>query len=217
MPRLRMSLVALFAVAAISVVAVSSASAVWMVGGTNLSGSVAGATTGVAEEHITLLVPSLEHLTILCPSQALVDIREWIILPTIVRISRFTFLGCNSSKLNCRLEESNQAIPTLPLLATPTLGAGESVKLTTTAETKATLAEIKFDEANTCALAGDQPLKGAVNLKMPTGQLESSSQQIEGLGSVENNSMEIGAGNKAYLIGGKILVKLQSGSKWSFL
>jgi hypothetical protein len=217
MSRFKVLFMVLFAVAAVSVVAVSSASAVWMVGGTNLATNAALATTAVVHEPTKLLVPSLEHLTITCTGASLDGVEPRIEPGNKGFAKALTFLVCNSSKANCALEKTNQSIPTLPILATASLGTGEAVNVNFTPETKSTFAEINFSEANTCALAGVQPVKGKVNIKAPDGQLEAVSHVIEGQGSFENNSLEIGSGNKAYLVGGKALLKLQNSSKWSFL
>jgi hypothetical protein len=216
MSRFKVLSIALFAVAAVSAVAVSSASAIWMVGGTNFHGTAALATTAVVHEPATLLVPNL-GLTITCSGTSLDGLEPRIEALDKGFAKELKFLSCNTNKENCALEVTNQAVPTLPLLVLAELGAGESVKLLFTTETKSTFANVLFSEANTCALAGTQPVKGSVNLSSPDGQLELLSHLLTALGSFENNSLEIGAGNKAYIDGGKALLRLQSDSKWSFL
>lgn len=67
----------------------------------------------------------------------------------------------------------------------------------------------------TCALAGEHPLTGSFVLAAPTLGSEEAAQLVEGLGTTENNSLEI-AGAKAYIEGDKQLLRLASGSKWSF-
>jgi hypothetical protein len=217
MSRIKVLFLALLAVTAVSVAAVSSASAIWMVGGTNFHGIAALATNAVVHEPAKLLVPSLEHLTITCSGSSL-DLVE----PRIEALDKFyiqeiKFLACNTSKKNCALEVTNQTIGTLQLLALATLGPGESVILNVTPETKNTAGQISFSEANTCALAGEQVLRGSLRIASLDGQLELLTHSFEGLSSVENNSLEIGGGNKVYLIGGDELLRLQSDSKWSFL
>jgi hypothetical protein len=66
-------------------------------------------------------------------------------------------------------------------------------------------------------LAGERLLEGRVKLKLPTGQTEELTQAIEGLGSSEgNNSLEL-EGSKAFLEGGKALLRLEAVlSKFSF-
>jgi hypothetical protein len=217
MSRLKELSVALLAVAAISVVAVSSASAIWMVGGTDFHGSSSLGTTAVVHGPTKLLIPSLEHLTIVCGGGKVHLVEPRIDTLNRVFAKSVRFLACNTNKPNCTLEETNQTIPTLPVLALATLGTGESAKLNFTPETKSTFAELKFSEANTCALAGVQPVKGSVNLKAPDGQLELLSHLVESLGSFENNSLEIGPDDKVYVVGGTLLLNLQSTSKWSIL
>jgi hypothetical protein len=75
------------------------------------------------------------------------------------------------------------------------------------------VASIAFE--GSCALAGEQLLTGSYTLAAPTLGSEESAQLIEGLGTVENNSLEID-GVKAYIEGDKQLLKLSTGSKWSF-
>ena len=88
-------------------------------------------------------------------------------------------------------------------------------RVTLAPQTKTTIAELPFKEENTCAFAGTEPLKGEVTLDAPTGQTDEASQAVEGLGSLENNSLEV-AKDKAYVEAGKTVLKLASGSKWSF-
>jgi hypothetical protein len=218
MPRLKVLFVALCAIAAVSVVSVSSASAIWMIGGKNFHGSAALATAAVVHEPTKLLIPTFEHLTITCSGSLLDGTEPRIEALDKVFAESLRFLACNTNKANCALEETNQTIPTLPILELATLGTKESVKLNVVPETKAEFADIKLSESNTCALIGLLTVKGSVNITSPDGQLELLSHLIEDLGSFENNSLEIaGAGNKAYLVGGKALLRLQSDSKWSFL
>jgi hypothetical protein len=68
----------------------------------------------------------------------------------------------------------------------------------------------------TCSLAGEQGIDGRVNLKLGTGQTEEVSQALEGLGSSEGNLSLIIDKNNAYIEGGKTLLSLASGSKFSF-
>jgi hypothetical protein len=70
-------------------------------------------------------------------------------------------------------------------------------------------------EGSGCTLAGEDTLNGSFTLAVPTLEEEAVSHQLEGLGSTENNSLEFG-GAKAYIEGDKQLLRLASGSKWSF-
>jgi hypothetical protein len=79
---------------------------------------------------------------------------------------------------------------------------------------KTTLATITL-EGSGCALAGEDVLSGSFVLAVPTLEEEAASHQLEGLSSTENNSLEFD-GAKAYIEGDKQLLRLASGSKWSF-
>ena len=71
-------------------------------------------------------------------------------------------------------------------------------KLELVPQTKAEIAEIHFGEK--CALAGNQVVDGKVTAKAQTLQEEEVEQEIVGLGTTENNSLEVG-GHKAYITG----------------
>lgn len=70
-------------------------------------------------------------------------------------------------------------------------------------------------EGTSCAIAGEKPLTGEYTQDLDTGQTESTTHQLEGLGSIENHSLQL-AGTEAYISGGDALIALESGSKWSF-
>jgi hypothetical protein len=70
-------------------------------------------------------------------------------------------------------------------------------------------------EGVVCAVAGEKPVTGSALLKLPTGATESTLQAIEGMGSVENNSLLV-AGHHLFIEGGKALRKLASSLRWSF-
>jgi len=212
-----MTVIALLAVLALSAAVAGSASANWFVGGTELKTSAALATTTVVDEPSTLLVPTLS-LSIVCSGKTLDGTSPEIIAGNIGKAASLKFLECNTTKpaTGCALETANEPIPTLPVSARASLGSGEADRVLFVPQTKGTFAEIKFSEADTCALGPALILKGAVTFGAPTGQLELLNQAIVGLGSIENNSLEIGSGNKAFIDGGKVLLRLASDSKWSF-
>jgi hypothetical protein len=209
----------LLAAAALSSLGAASASANWFVNGTELKSSAPGSTTAKVDESMILLVQSLGDLTIECDGGTI----DFTVLQLVGPGSTLTFvsitlLNCNTTKptLGCALEEPNESITTNKLNGRAFLKTGTEDGVLFSPQTKKTLAEISFSASNTCALAGIQPLKGAVTVGAPTGQTEEVAQALVGLGSVENNSLEIGNGNKAILVGGKALVTLAGGSKWSF-
>jgi hypothetical protein len=219
MSRVKVTMMALFAVVALSAIAAGSASANWFVGGAELKTSAPLATTAKVDEFTKLLVPSLSDLTIECTGATLNGTAPEIVGPGATgKAAALEFKSCATTKpaTGCALNEANQTIATLGVNARAFLKSGTEDGVLFSPQTKKTFAEIKFSEANTCALAGLQPVKGAVTIGAPTGQTEETVQAIKGLGSVENNSLEIGAGNKAFLVGGSALLELASGSKWSF-
>jgi hypothetical protein len=202
-----------------SALGAASASANWFVGGTELKTSAILATAEVVDEIPVILVPSLNDLAATCSGGGtLNNSSPEIIAGNSVKAEALIFLGCNVTNppTGCSLAKPNQAIPTLPITAHAFLGPGEEVRVIYLAQTKNTLAEIEFSESNECALTGRQILKGSITDGVPRGQLEATTETLVGLGSVENNSLEGGGGAKVKIVGGKALVKLASGSKWSF-
>ena len=220
MLRLKVSLMALLAVIVLGAISVGSASAEWFMKGVLLSGTTPLATTAVVDENTKLLVPSLLDLTIECTGRTLDGEDPKIEDPDAGFASSLKFLSCNTIKpmTGCALESANQTVATLPILARAYLGVDEEDRILLSPEKDTTLAEINFDETNSCAFASIEPVKGSVIIGVPTGQLELLNQAIVSLGSTENNSLEIGrsTGNKAYLVGGKALLKLANDLKWSF-
>jgi hypothetical protein len=214
MLKIRQILVALCGLLAFSGVAASSASAAWFVEGTELgAGSTAAvATAAVVDESLALLVPAVSDLKIECSASTLDGVSPEIVGGNTAKASSLKFLSCNTTHpaSGCALEVTNQAITTLGINAAGKEASYPDGKLLVSPQTKNTLANFSFNEANTCAFAGVQPVKGSLTLNAPTLREEKVTQLIEGQGSVENNSLEIGSGNKAFVVGGKVLLKLAS-------
>jgi len=220
MSRVKVMMMALFAVFAVSAAAVSSASAVWLVNGTTLVGSAPLATTAVVDEATKLLVPTLGDLTVVCSGSTLDGAKPEITAGDTGKAESLRFLACNTTHpaTGCALKTANETISTNPINARAFLGKGEEDRVLFSPQTPPIFTEIPFAEKNECAFEGLTAVKGSVTIGAPTGQLELLSQLITGLGSVENNSLEIGSGTtKAYLIGGGALLRLASDSKWSFM
>jgi hypothetical protein len=218
MSKVKVAAMVLFAVFAMSAIAASSASAEWLIGGTALTGTAALATTALVDEKTKLLVPAVEDLTIECAGETLDGENPTLIAPDKGFATSLKFLGCSSVKpaSGCAIESQPTAIPTTAILALAALKTGEEDKVTFTPETGKVFAEIAFSTANTCAFNGVEGVHGSVTVGAPTGTLELLNQAIVGLGSFENNSLEV-ASSKAYLVGGKALLRLASDSKWSFM
>jgi hypothetical protein len=216
MSETRIIIVTVALVSVLSALSAASASASWFVGGTELKTSAALATTEVVDEIATMLTPLL-GITIVCSGGSLKDVDPQIIAGNSVRAEALKFLGCNVTQpaMGCSLEEKNQTIDTTPITAQVFLGTGDSDRVVYSPQSKATIANIPFNETNTCAFASLEPVKGSITDSVPGGQLEEVTETLVGLGSVENNSLEMG-GDKVVIDGGRALVKLASGSKWSF-
>jgi hypothetical protein len=221
MSKVKVFAVAAFAALAMSAVVAGSASATqdWHVNGTLLAAN--------SSVEIPFQLPKIDqslilHFTvagasilILCNSLNLTGRifggnRLWLFL---------LFLKCHTispTPTNCLLK--GQSLGELPTIETTGI-LGEQKTSTRTSgkpETGKTFAEIPFAEATACALEGKQPVKGEAIIGTPTGGEEREEQAAVGLGSEENNSLEVGSGNKAFLLG-KVLVKLSTaGTLWSF-
>jgi hypothetical protein len=211
--------ITLIALVALCSIDAASASASWFVGGTELKTSAAIATTAVVDEHTILLVPAVEDLSIEC-SGGTWHLDAGVIgsfTRFFIKVFHIDFLACNTIKptTGCGLVLPNQTIDTLPIAGSLSLKGVTQDSVTLSPLTGKILAELEFKETNTCAFNGLEGVKGSVTVNAPTGQAEEVAQAIVGIGSVENNSLEV-ASSKAYLIGGKTLLTLASGSHWSF-
>jgi hypothetical protein len=195
-----------------------SAFAGWFIEDAELTSTAALSTTAKVDATSSLLVPAL-GLTILCGGSTLDATSPTIANSDILTATALSFLSCNTTKptSGCALEKTNQAISTLGVKALATKGPlFPEDRLILTPKTKSLLAEISFNETNTCAFDGLEPVKGTLTLKAPTLQEEIVRQPIEGLGSVENNSLEIGTGDKVFLENGRPLLELTSGKPLGF-
>jgi hypothetical protein len=191
----------------------ASASAGWFVGGTQLTTSARLATAEVVDEIPTVLVPSL-NLAVTCNGGTFDNASPEIIAGNSVKAQALTFLECKTiTPPACELEGST--IGTVPIIAVASLGPGEEVRVKYLPQTKTTITSVEFKSGNECAFKGIQSVTGSITEGIPKGQLEAATETLVGLGSVENNSLQIG-GNKVVIDGGRGLVKLASGSKWSF-
>jgi len=216
--KIRPIVVVLYAAFVLSAIVTSSASAGWFIEGKELAaGSTAAlATTAKVDEVSTLLVPNLS-ISVVCSGSTLDAVSPEIIGGDTAKAASLRFLDCNTTKpaTGCALATANQTIPTLGITATAKEATYPDEKLLVAAQTKNTLAEMEFNEANTCAFNGLEPVKGSLTLNVPTLQEERAVLPVEGQGSIENNSLEIGSGNKAFIDGGKALLKLASGKVFS--
>lgn len=218
MPTRTAAFAALFTSIVFTLMFTTSAFAGWFIEGEELTSTAALSTTSSADATSALLVPALK-LTIVCGGSTLDATSPTLVSGSTLTAASLAFLSCNTTApaSGCALQEANQTVRTNAISALVTGGpTSPEARLLFTAKTKSTLATISFNETNTCAFNSEEPLKGSVKVKAPKFEEEQATQPLEGLGSVENNSLEIGAGNKAFIDGGKTLLGLASGAEWLF-
>jgi hypothetical protein len=222
MSRVKVIMVALAAVFAFSAVAAGTASAEWFVNGTKLVGSAALATTAKVDTDAVLRIAAPGgSVKILCSGTTLSGESPEIQGGTAEGMAKsLKFQGCSTIEPATKCELANQptTIETTPLrvLISKVGGRSPLVSVTFHPLTKSVLTEIPFKETgNSCAFDEKEPVSGSLLVSAPTGETEEVEQAIEGLGTTENNSLQV-AGDKAYIEGGRVLLKLASGSKWSF-
>ena len=215
--RIRPIIVALCGALTLSAIAADSASAGWFLEGEELAaGSKAAlATTAKVDANSTLLVPGL-GLSVVCGGSTLDDTSLEIIGANAAKAASLTFLGCNTTApaSGCALEEKNESIPTVGISAEVKGASFPDAKLLVSPQTKSILANLSFSETNTCAFNGIEPVKGLLTLNAPKLQEQQATQPLEGLGSTENNSLEIG-GQKAFVDGGDVLLKSATGAEFA--
>jgi hypothetical protein len=196
------------------VASTASATAAWLVNGTELTGTQFAnlSTLAVVDESATFNVPGLP-LKIVCKGD-LKGVNPKILASNTASATSLTFTGCEVIEpTTCKL--SSPVLETGALNVTATLGPGESVNLTFTTTAKRF---VEFTlEGGSCSISGKKAVTGSVVLTSPTGQLQLLTQTLSGLGSSEqgSNSLQT-AGDPSYLEGGKALLTLESDSKWSF-
>jgi hypothetical protein len=209
-------------VLAFNVVASSSALAGmgWFVGGVAQKASETMALTNTARvtEGAVLTDPSLS-LKLTC--SALSGEKAEISGTTLGKAKHLFFENCSEIEPpTCII--SSKVVTIAPVLALPELsGSPTKLLLLFHPETGNEFANLEFvknpAQSKACAggLSGAKPVDGAVNLAAPTGLIENTEQELEGLGTTNNNSLEVGK-TKAYIEGGKAFLKLKGGVEWSF-
>ena len=197
----------------------SSASAEWFINGTRLAkGSTAVlASTAAVDASVTFTIASKsEDIKISCKGPLLRSTGLEIIGTNEGVAKSVTFEGCGITKPATKCALARSQITTNPLRLQATKGPGGTDRGTfTSLITEEALTDVPFSSSNTCAFSEQEPIAGSVTIGAETGQTEQVLQTIEGLGSTENNSLEV-AKDKIYAESGKTLLALASGSKWSF-
>jgi hypothetical protein len=211
MTKLRAVLVTTLAMSALGAVLASTASAAWFISGTELKeGQTAAlATTAKVEKNIVFTVPSVT-LKVTCTG--LSATKPEIVQGTDEELhaTSLEFTGCGVTEpTNCKTESTTIATEAVDVL---TGGVTESpdTKTTLKPHTGTTIAVLTLT-GGACALAGEKALSGDITLNSPTLLEEKTEQALEGLGTLENESLQLG-GKPAYLEG-KALLKLSSGKQ----
>lgn len=189
----------------------SSASAVWMVNGTNLSGTEKLATTAAVDENGLLKGAGV---TITCTSKTLEGVSpeiEGAAPGDKGKASSLVFKEC-AANANCTL--ATKTIGTLPLTATATLGTSPAVNVLFKPTSGTIFTTIKFNGAE-CALLGTQPVTGQAKIAAPTGQTEKTIQEIAA--NVTEASGELKIGSSPAELKGAALLQLSTSKGWSFL
>jgi len=198
---------------------VASAAGDWYVAGTALKAGEtrALATVATIDKNAVLSVPKLSELKVTCTG--LEGASPEIVATNEGKAAELKFTNCSvTHPTTCALENQPATIKTSPVKATVATKGTED-RVTFSPVSSEAFAEVTFTEreAGLCAIVGSYLIKGSVTVRVATGQTESTLQAIEGLNSTENSSLTLSNGSaKAYIEGGKALLKLSSGEKWSF-
>ena len=216
MSKIKTIIAAFFAVFALTAMAAGSASAAgWHVNGTELTGTQTAAlsTTAVNDVSAVLNTPALP-LKITCKG-ALEGVSPQIAAPNSGSATSLAFKECTVTEpTTCSL--SSPEIKTEAVTATVTTATNPVDHILFKPTTAKHFAEFTL-EGGSCSISGKKAVTGTVVLKSGTGQTESSIQPLEGLGSLEQGSDSLQTANDpSYIEGGKALLKLASGAKWSF-
>jgi len=204
------------ATVALALVGASSASAHgWVINGTELTTTAALAHTAAVDTPYNLRAPSL-GLRITCTGkEASITKGELLGSAKIAQGESFSMEGCSEiSPAACKLSSttisSNAFLWLLSLVASIL-----PLRILLHAPSGKVLSMLTFEGAE-CAVEGSLPITGIAVRALQESTNEQVLQPLEGLGTTENNSLEI-AKSKLYIEGGRTLLKLASGLKWTFL
>ncbi|HEY3759908.1 MAG TPA: hypothetical protein VGL37_09105 [Solirubrobacteraceae bacterium] len=217
--------VTLFAAVATSALVVGSASAdEWFIEGAKLTAgkSAALATSAPVDEFAKFRVNpgNAEEVAIECKGANLTGEEAYVSSGTGGMAKSLAFEGCSVTKFpsgsTCALEGQPENIRTNALGITTSLaGPNTKVRINIHPLTKKTFVELNFGTSTCLGGGGIKSINGSVFILSSDGASEAVTHTIMAQGSLENNSLEFFS-NKAIVEGGLALVKLASGSKWSF-
>lgn len=199
-----------FAALALSAWAAGTASAehMWFVGGSLLQTTAAIESLLPVDGSPTLRFTNAgTTVKVACPG--VVHLENGLITkPDVISASRILFLSCSVVEpATCSLEAPE-------IETTSIVGLASLSKVTFKPKTGTLFATLAFTGAQ-CSL-GQTPVKGQVTFGVASIANEQAVHLIEALGSVENNSLEVGTGNKGFIEGGSLLALLEGSPKWSF-
>jgi hypothetical protein len=200
---------AALALSAAAAASTSAATAGWMVGGTQLTGSAALASTAAVDETIKLTAGGVE---IECTGVTADGISQEIKASNKGAASSIGFTGCQALTRNCAL--SSNEIGTVPVVAEATLEGTLAITSVFVPKGGTILVTFRF-EGEACSIAGLKAATGKVITSSPVGQDEHTLQ----LASINTAATEavLRAGNITAKLSGSALAKLTSGLPWSFL
>jgi hypothetical protein len=210
MSRAKVIIAALITTLAVSVVGSSVASAAtagWMVGGTNLTGTAALATTAAVDQSAVL---KFKEITVTCKGKTLNGLAPIIESSNKGSASSLEFTECAAAG-KCELVGTK--INTAPISVEATLDGVLAVTATFKPKTTNVFTTLLFT-GTLCGIGGEvQGVTGHVAVLAPTGQDERTVQQI----NVDAAGTALEVGEAPATLTGSALLKLASGKTWSFL
>jgi hypothetical protein len=210
----RVLAVCVVSIAAGALAAGTASATGWHVNGTELTGSqtAAQATEAKTDTPAVFDVSALP-LKVACKGP-LDTVSPKIEAPDLASASRLAFTECTVPEpTTCSLPSPEIETEAIEETITTAKSPADRILLKTPAKhfTELTL------EGSSCAIAGKKAVTGTMVFNAGAGQTESTLQEFEGIGTLEQGtSTLLTANDKTYVEGGKMLLKLESGSKWSF-
>src|ERR1700723_2201185 len=212
MRKVKVAIVVLGLVFAISGSMSNTASAAWLVKGTVVSTGVAVVRTARVTQNAVF---TFNNISITCTTGG-GGMAGVIESPSMGSAASIVFGNCSVTSGNppCTLEMPGEpgTIGTAPVLAEVTLEGVLAAKAVFKPRTKSAFATIKFAGA-TCSVSGVEAIGGAATVSMPTGQDSRTSQEVV----INTPSGELKMGSNAVTLTGKVLLKLASGLPWDFM
>lgn len=180
----------------------------WMVGGSNLVGTRALATTAKVDEEGVLQGAGI---TVVCEGKTLNAVGPEIKSPNTAAASSIEFTECSAAS-PCRL--TNERIKTEPVIAEATLEGALAYTAVIVPKAGTIFTSITFTGTE-CALEGTQPITGRVKVLAPTGQGERTVQLISSISTEASHEIKIGSGAGGLTM--SVLRGTAHGERWSLL